>query len=658
MGVRARLASALGDAAAVVFAWAVMLLAENVAIGFLWRDQFSASWELALARRTVLPVALAGLAPAALLFVAVWEQAIRAANGAKAARYSLGLLGALSSAALGLGVSGGRHFASWAVRGPFVALAAACGAALGAWVLAALARLERRPAALAACGLAMAAFGMARPTHTCCRVSTPRFTLALLVASLLGGALLGVARPGGFGVTVSAVFDEARSFRGRGRGGVRGLDASRRRARSIRAANLRIALVEHAPLAGRAVAALVALRPPASEKAPEGPAVAAAGEIPRSLDWSGHDIVLVSVDALRADHVCGLRIPSRDDPEHRRPRARGHGLRERVLPDPAHVVLDHVDDDGQVPAAAARAGRGVGLGDLGAVPASLRVAHGGVLPAGGLLHRRGPVRALRARAPGVRVRQGGVRAPCAKARAGRGLPGRRPGRPPAVPVGAFLRAARALRRSPRPRLRGRAFARRRRIRRRGRDGRRGHRARGAVWCARGVRARWSSSRRITARSSASTAGATTGRRSTRSRSGCRSSSSGRASARGRARPRSSRRSTCFRRRSPRSAFHGLPGCEGETSGLLSRAEATRATRAWRSSRPTTLRCWLPARRASSASGGRPRARSTGRAPIRSSARTRRRRTGRRSTGCEGSCARPSGTTGTSRGRGPRRGRRL
>src|SRR4029077_9347612 len=76
-----------------------------------------------------------------------------------------------------------------------------------------------------------------------------------------------------------------------------------------RATNVRIVLVEHAPLLGRAVAVAVRLRPPPSGDPPVASVMAAPSEVARSLDWTGHDVVLVSVDALRADHVSAYGYP-------------------------------------------------------------------------------------------------------------------------------------------------------------------------------------------------------------------------------------------------------------------------------------------------------------------------------------------------------------
>ncbi len=150
-----------------------------------------------------------------------------------------------------------------------------------------------------------------------------------------------------------------------------------------------------------------------------------------------------------------LRLRAPDHPESRRTRRRGNAVRARVLPDSAHVVLAFVDDDGQVPAAAPGARPRRGLGDVGAVPASLRVADRRVLSARGVLHRRGPVFALRGRATGLRVREGRVRGSSATRTAGRRIRRRRAARPAAVSLGSLLRAARAVRRPPRARLHGR-----------------------------------------------------------------------------------------------------------------------------------------------------------------------------------------------------------
>ncbi|MDP9150837.1 MAG: hypothetical protein M3O36_12975, partial [Myxococcota bacterium] len=69
---RAQTVSALVDSAAVVATWAGALIAENVALAFLWREQFSGAWEVSIARHFVAPIALAAFAPLSLLVVAAF----------------------------------------------------------------------------------------------------------------------------------------------------------------------------------------------------------------------------------------------------------------------------------------------------------------------------------------------------------------------------------------------------------------------------------------------------------------------------------------------------------------------------------------------------------------------------------------------------------
>ena len=76
-----------------------------------------------------------------------------------------------------------------------------------------------------------------------------------------------------------------------------------------RASNVRIALVDHAPMAGRFISVLMRVRPPADASLPAAGVSPEIAEVPRSLDWTGRDLLLVSVDALRADHVSAYGYP-------------------------------------------------------------------------------------------------------------------------------------------------------------------------------------------------------------------------------------------------------------------------------------------------------------------------------------------------------------
>jgi arylsulfatase A-like enzyme len=298
------------DSAAVLAAWGAMLLAECVLVQVLWPEQFSASWEYALARRLVVPTAVGMLVPAAPLLVVAWRTAHAAARRRPAARLALTLAGGIAAGAVAFGVSTGRHLAAAGVRAAFVLALAALGAAVARPVAVAAARAGRRPLALAALGIAIAAGGWTADAFVLPRLY-PAFHVAMAVAALVGGGLLGLsfrsraARASPVAKLVACVV---------GIGALACVAWSPRAMRDLdRASNVRIALVEHAPLLGRAVILASVLRPAEADTPSEAAAAAAPQlEAARALDWTGHDIVLVSIDALRADHVSayGYRRPT------------------------------------------------------------------------------------------------------------------------------------------------------------------------------------------------------------------------------------------------------------------------------------------------------------------------------------------------------------
>jgi HEAT repeat protein len=296
---RERLGGAWVDASAVVVAWTACALTENVAVGLLWRDQFSGAWEVELGRRLVVPVAVALLAPLSALACLAFRGAQRASRDRRAA-VALAVAGAALAGVLGYGITGGRHFASWAWRAPFIALMVAGGASALGYGLPLLLRALRNPATLAVLGIVVTVAAWLADSTVLPRLY-PAFHAALFGGTLFGAAIVAfamrgddspsrVALVGSAAVTAALVFEWVSL--------PRALGAIEQRS------NLRIALVEHAPISGRAVEVASALgqgdpfglRGPAANRAE-------AEEISRTLDWSGHDIVLISIDALRADHV-------------------------------------------------------------------------------------------------------------------------------------------------------------------------------------------------------------------------------------------------------------------------------------------------------------------------------------------------------------------
>ncbi|MDP9002734.1 MAG: sulfatase-like hydrolase/transferase [Myxococcota bacterium] len=297
-----RMEELMVDAAAVIAAWIGLLLTENIAMWFLWREHFSGAWEIALARHTVVPIAIVVVSPLSIVIVIAWNAATRAANGERAPAFALAVSGAIAMGAVAMGVSGGRHFASWTVRMSFVVASAIAGALGGAHLPARVTALERHPLRLAAVGLAIAISAWLADDYLLSRLY-PGFHAAMLASTLVGSALIGISFRAGHTPTRWARWMAGLVAIAVGSCAAWTMHATRL---LDRATNLRVALVEHAPLLGRAVMLIVALRPPRADEAPPTRAASETitpGEVARALDWTGHDLILLSVDALRADHV-------------------------------------------------------------------------------------------------------------------------------------------------------------------------------------------------------------------------------------------------------------------------------------------------------------------------------------------------------------------
>jgi len=292
------------DLGGVLVSWTLLIVAEFVVIGVVCRSLFAGNWELVQGRKLVGPIALAMLMPGAAVVVAVGRVAARAMSSPRA-RAALRLGGALVLGLTGVGVTGGRHFQSLAMRLPFVAICAGVGLAVTHLAEPLLARLfassRGRPAALLA-GLGGTAVFWLVDARVLPRLY-PAFHALALALGLASAAVTvlawrsrspgpvprGELRLGAVGVVLAVAACVWSPFAAR---------------RLARADNLRFVLQEHAPLLGRAVRVAAWLAPPAPLDLPDEAASAAAvGEVPRALDWSGQDILLVSVDALRADHV-------------------------------------------------------------------------------------------------------------------------------------------------------------------------------------------------------------------------------------------------------------------------------------------------------------------------------------------------------------------
>ena len=148
---------------------------------------------------------------------------------------------------------------------------------------------------------------------------------------------------------------------------LRGVDARAPRARSTASATCGSILVEHAPILGRAVEA--------AERSRAGRGAVGADVAPtptsrraRSRDRStGPATTSSSSRSTRCAPTTSrpTATPRPTTPNLDALAREGTLFDGRVLPDAAHVVLDHVDDDRQVPAAAPRARPGRGLARRG-----------------------------------------------------------------------------------------------------------------------------------------------------------------------------------------------------------------------------------------------------------------------------------------------------
>ena len=311
------------DVGAVVLVWIAVIAIENLIIGLVWRQQFVGSWEMAHARYYVSPIAVSALLPFAVMVVALGR--LVAARDARAVAVITGVLGAL----LAYGVSSGRHFASVPLRAGFVAVVGVASGALAA----ALTRRAplARPKLLAALG-ALVAMGAWLADGAVLPRLYPTFHAALLGVVLATSAATSLLVHGQRAWRPIA-------FAAIGVAALAGLTIPRASRSLIGDDNLRRVLVEHAPILGRAVlvAAKIAPPPAIDEDANEAATTAALvhpSGTPRALDWTGHDIVVVTIDALRADHVSSYGYARATTPNIDRLAVRGARFEHAYCPTP------------------------------------------------------------------------------------------------------------------------------------------------------------------------------------------------------------------------------------------------------------------------------------------------------------------------------------
>lgn len=275
--------------------WALVSLFGFRQLAGLWEWQFGSLW--------LWPSALFGSAGVALVAAGVWYGFER--GQALRARAWLALVVACLASAAGWGVSTGRHFAELPKRVAFASGLAVLAALLVFWLAPWVARrLQQRPLQVGFAVL-LAIVGLQLGNRFVLVRLYPGFHLALALLALLLAPGLQHLRPGAFAARawhwgVSLLL------------GVALLTALPGAQRLHNFDNFRLVMLEQAPLLGQAVrlAAFIDRSVPRGAAAPgavaevrcTSPDCATAQNVP-PLDLLGRDILLVTVDALRADHV-------------------------------------------------------------------------------------------------------------------------------------------------------------------------------------------------------------------------------------------------------------------------------------------------------------------------------------------------------------------
>jgi arylsulfatase A-like enzyme len=276
------------DVGLVLLALALFVVAEGLFVSASHRDELVATWEVGLVMARACPIAVALLVPVAL-FIAAAARLAQSRGGSRL----LGVITGALAAAFALALES-RAFDDTTRRWSLVAVAAAAGVVGARLASKRLPALDPRVHAVA--GVA-AALVLHVVNATVLVRLYPAFHAALLASSLLAFASLArlfaqssrASRWGAAGVAIGVLCTCWTPF------AARGLSA---------ADNVRLLLLERAPALSVAVRGAARIAPPAPLEAPDAPiSTTTSGEVARALDWTNRDIVLVSIDALRSDHV-------------------------------------------------------------------------------------------------------------------------------------------------------------------------------------------------------------------------------------------------------------------------------------------------------------------------------------------------------------------
>ncbi|MCB9586781.1 MAG: sulfatase-like hydrolase/transferase [Polyangiaceae bacterium] len=287
-------------------AWLVLAL-ELCAVTLLGQRRFASVWEIQFGSLWLAPTAL-GLAGACGVAGAGLGSLLR--RDSLAARRLFASLIGLGATAAAWSVGGGRHLAEPVKRFGFAAVVGLVGGLAVLWIAARAARLARtRPWVLRGLGWLVVVACEVVNASVLVRLY-PGFHASLAITALLLAAATAVAS------RAESASATPRKYRLLGYFGVWVMSLALATLSAQRLStfdNYRMVLLDRAPLLGQAVLVAGRLAPPPPISADcdgadcwrqlksEGLSREARGA--SSLDWRGHDVLLISIDALRADHV-------------------------------------------------------------------------------------------------------------------------------------------------------------------------------------------------------------------------------------------------------------------------------------------------------------------------------------------------------------------
>ncbi len=273
------------DVGRVLAAWTAALALEHVWVGITQRAELAGAWELWPARTAAAPIFVG--ASLALACVCAGLARLDDLHGAASLR---ALLVAFFGFALGWGVGTGRHFANPIAR-TALGIGVSCVALLVFYIYRRVKEKAARAVIAALVATSIGAWWI--DGHVLVRLY-PAFHLGLFLIALvaLGVAAIRVRLLGArMSVAMVAIAMACAAY----------APFAAKRLRSYD--NLRRVLVESAPLMGRAVRVAAWLAPREPDASGDAALTSSSGAAKRTLDWTNRDIVLVSIDALRADHV-------------------------------------------------------------------------------------------------------------------------------------------------------------------------------------------------------------------------------------------------------------------------------------------------------------------------------------------------------------------